>query len=225
MQGQSLMTKPQTCNAVLYSDGTLSFQKRKDTYPSKTVVEVYPFNESTHFPTIDSVLWKNNALNVKSVEFRDKIRPVSTARWFNGFENATSINLKNLDTSRDTNMNKMFSYCKGLTKLDVSGLDTSQVTDMDAMFAVCINLTNIPVSNFNTSKVKDMHSMFDSCFKLQSLDLSMFDTSNVTDFGYMFSGDKVMSTLHLTDNFVTEKAKDISGIFNDCEKLSNINVM
>lgn len=209
--------------AVLYSDGTLSFQKRKDTYPSKTVVEVYPFNESTHFPTIDSVLWKNNALNVKSVEFRDKIRPVSTARWFNGFENATSINLKNLDTSRDTNMNKMFSYCKGLTKLDVSGLDTSQVTDMDAMFAVCINLTNIPVSNFNTSKVKDMHSMFDSCFKLQSLDLSMFDTSNVTDFGYMFSGDKVMSTLHLTDNFVTEKAKDISGIFNDCEKLSNIN--
>ena len=210
--------------AVLYSDGTLSFQKRKDTYPSKTVVEVYPFNESTHFPTIDSVLWKNNALNVKSVEFRDKIRPVSTARWFNGFENATSINLKNLDTSRDTNMNKMFSYCKGLTKLDVSGLDTSQVTDMDAMFAVCINLTNIPVSNFNTSKVKDMHSMFDSCFKLQSLDLSMFDTSNVTDFGYMFSGDKVMSTLHLTDNFVTEKAKDISCIFNDCEKLSNINV-
>lgn len=210
--------------AVLYSDGTLSFQKRKDTYPSKTVVEVYPFNESTHFPTIDSVLWKNNALNVKSVEFRDKIRPVSTARWFNGFENATSINLKNLDTSRDTNMNKMFSYCKGLTKLDVSGLDTSQVTDMDAMFAVCINLTNIPVSNFNTSKVKDMHSMFDSCFKLQSLDLSMFDTSNVTDFGYMFSGDKVISTLHLTDNFVTEKAKDISGIFNDCEKLSNINV-
>lgn len=210
--------------AVLYSDGTLSFQKRKDTYPSKTVVEVYPFNESTHFPTIDSVLWKNNALNVKSVEFRDKIRPVSTARWFNGFENATSINLKNLDTSRDTNMNKMFSYCKGLTKLDVSGLDTSQVTDMDAMFAVCINLTNIPVSNFNTSKVKDMHSMFDSCFKLQSLDLSMFDTSNVTDFGYMFSGDKVMSTLHLTDNFVTEKAKDISSIFNDCEKLSNINV-
>ena len=210
--------------AVLYSDGTLSFQKRKDTYPSKTVVEVYPFNESTHFPTIDSVLWKNNALNVKSVEFRDKIRPVSTARWFNGFENATSINLKNLDTSRDTNMNKMFSYCKGLTKLDVSGLDTSQVTDMDSMFAVCINLTNIPVSSFNTSKVKDMHSMFDSCFKLQSLDLSMFDTSNVTDFGYMFSGDKVMSTLHLTDNFVTEKAKDISGIFNDCEKLSNINV-
>lgn len=210
--------------AVLYSDGTLSFQKRKDTYQSKTVVEVYPFNESTHFPTIDSVLWKNNALNVKSVEFRDKIRPVSTARWFNGFENATSINLKNLDTSRDTNMNKMFSYCKGLTKLDVSGLDTSQVTDMDAMFAVCSNLTNISVSNFDTSKVKDMHSMFDSCFKLQSLDLSMFDTSNVTDFGYMFSGDKVMSTLHLTDNFVTEKAKDISGIFNDCEKLSNINV-
>ena len=210
--------------AVLYSDGTLSFQKRKDTYPSKTVVEVYPFNESTHFPTIDSVLWKNNALNVKSVEFRDKIRPVSTARWFNGFENATSINLKNLDTSRDTNMNKMFSYCKGLTKLDVSGLDTSQVTDMDAMFAVCSNLTNISVSNFDASKVKDMHSMFDSCFKLQSLDLSMFDTSNVTDFGYMFSGDKVMSTLHLTDNFVTEKAKDISGIFNDCEKLSNINV-
>ena len=210
--------------AVLYSDGTLSFQKRKDTYPSKTVVEVYPFNEKDHFIPKTGTPWWNNRENVKSVEFRDKIRPLSTSCWFWEFENATSINLKNLDTSRTTSMYGMFWKCKGLTKLDVSGLDTSQVTDMDSMFAVCSNLTNISVSNFDTSKVTNMHSMFDSCHKLQSLDLSLFDTSHVTDFGYMFSGDKVMSTLHLTDNFVTEKAKDISGIFNDCEKLSNINV-
>ena len=202
--------------AVLYSDGTLSFQKRKDTYPSKTVVEVYPFNESTHFPTIDSVLWKNNALNVKSVEFRDKIRPVSTARWFNGFENATSINLKNLDTSRDTNMNKMFSYCKGLTKLDVSGLDTSQVTDMDAMFAVCINLTNIPVSNFNTSKVKDMHSMFDSCFKLQSLDLSMFDVTDTTN---MFTECRKLKTIYVSEGWSVAKVKSDTYMFSSCTSI------
>ena len=198
--------------AVLYSDGTLSFQKRKDTYPSKTVVEVYPFNESTHFPTIDSVLWKNNALNVKSVEFRDKIRPVSTARWFNGFENATSINLKNLDTSRDTNMNKMFSYCKGLTKLDVSGLDTSQVTDMDSMFAVCINLTNIPVSNFNTSKVKDMSN-------ITSINLSGWSTSNVTDTTNMFTECRKLKTIYVSEGWSVAKVKSDTYMFSSCTSI------
>lgn len=153
--------------AVLYSDGTLSFQKRKDTYPSKTVVEVYPFNEKDHFIPKTGTPWWNNRENVKSVEFRDKIRPLSTSCWFWEFENATSINLKNLDTSRTTSMYGMFWKCKGLTKLDVSGLDTSNVTDMAGMFAVCSNLTNLAVSNFDTSKVTNMHSMFDSCHKLQ----------------------------------------------------------
>lgn len=210
--------------AVLYSDGTLSFQKRKDTYPSKTVVEVYPFNEKDHFIPKTGTPWWNNRENVKSVEFRDKIRPLSTSCWFWEFENATSINLKNLDTSRTTSMYGMFWKCKELTKLDVSGLDTSNVTDMAGMFAVCSNLTNLAVSNFDTSKVTNMHSMFDSCYKLQSLDLSLFDTSHVTDLGYMFSGDSVMTTLHIPDNFVTSSAKDISGIMNGCKSLTNVNV-
>ena len=210
--------------AVLYSDGTLSFQKRKDTYPSKTVIEVYPFNEKDHFIPKTGTPWWNNRENVKSVEFRDKIRPLSTSCWFWEFENATSINLKNLDTSRTTSMYGMFWKCKGLTKLDVSGLDTSNVTDMAGMFAVCSNLTNLAVSNFDTSKVTNMHSMFDSCYKLQSLDLSLFDTSHVTDLGYMFSGDSVMTTLHIPDNFVTASAKDISGIMNGCQSLTNVNV-
>lgn len=215
--------------AVLYSDGTLSFQKRKDTYPSKTVVEVYPFNESTHFPTIDSVLWKNNALNVKSVEFRDKIRPVSTARWFNGFENATSINLKNLDTSRDTNMNKMFSYCKGLTKLDVSGLDTSQVTDMDAMFAACINLTNIPVSNFNTSKVKDMPNckhfinVFNGLTNCKTLKIKGMYAPNATSWGNTFLDMKSLTSLDLSGIDVS-KVTSFEGTFGRMDKITTIDL-
>ena len=210
--------------AVLYSDGTLSFQKRKDTYPSKTVVEVYPFNEKDHFIPKTGTPWWNNRENVKSVEFRDKIRPLSTSCWFWEFENATSINLKNLDTSRTTSMYGMFWKCKGLTKLDVSMLDTSNVTDMCGMFAVCSNLTTIDVSNFVTSKVTNMHSMFDSCYKLQSLDLSLFDGSQVTDFGYMFSGDSVMTTLHLPDKFVTSSAKTLAGMMNGCQALTTLNV-
>lgn len=143
--------------AVLYSDGTLSFQKRKDTYPSKTVVEVYPFNESTHFPTIDSVLWKNNALNVKSVEFRDKIRPVSTARWFNGFENATSINLKNLDTSRDTNVTdttNMFTECRKLKTIYVSeGWSVAKVKSDTYMFSSCTSIRGGSGKTYNRNQL------------------------------------------------------------------------
>lgn len=210
--------------AVLYTDGTLTFQKRKDTYASKTVQEVYPFNESDHFIPSTGTPWWNNRKNVKSVEFRDKIKPLSTSCWFWEFENATSINLKNLDTSRTTSMYGMFWKCKGLTKLDVSMLDTSNVTDMYGMFAVCSNLTTINVSNFVTSKVTNMHSMFDSCYKLQSLDLSLFDGSQVTDFGYMFSGDSVMTTLHLPEKFVASSAKTIAGMMNGCQTLTTLDV-
>ena len=80
------------------------------------------------------------------VRFEDKIRPVSTAKWFykrsaiRGFEN-----LENLDTSKVTDMSYMFMGCSNsnLTRLDLSTFDTSNVTNMTSMFTDCSRMTSL----------------------------------------------------------------------------------
>ena len=66
------------------------------------------------------------------------------------FENCnslTSIELKNLDTSKVTNMKFMFSHCKTVEELNTLNFDTSQVIDMTAMFEDC-PIEELDLKNF-----------------------------------------------------------------------------
>ena len=124
-----------------------------------------------------------------------------------------------LDTSRVTNMSKMFYYCAGLTSLDVTNFDTSNVTNMSRMFSGCSSLTSLDVTNFDTSKVTDMNRMFRDCSGLTSLDVTNFDTSNVTDMSAMFGSEetdsgglKNLNNLDVT-NFDTANVTDMSVMF------------
>ena len=99
--------------------------------------------------------------------------------------------IKNLDlsgwnTSKVTNMNRMFHFCDSLESLDLSGWDTSNVEHMNWMFFYCGSLKSLNLSGWDTSKVTDMCGMFSCCFRLISLDLSGWDTSNVKDMENMF---------------------------------------
>ena len=99
--------------------------------------------------------------------------------------------IKNLDlsgwnTSKVTNMNRMFHFCDSLESLDLSGWDTSNVEHMNWMFFYCGSLKSLNLSGWDTSKVTDMCGMFSCCFRLRSLDLSGWDTSNVKDMENMF---------------------------------------
>ena len=58
----------------------------------------------------------------------------SSSANYGTFYKTTSMNLANLDTSKVTDMNYMFSDCRSLTSLDVSNFDTSKVTNMSFMF-------------------------------------------------------------------------------------------
>ena len=67
-----------------------------------------------------------------------------------------------------------------------SDIDTSKVTNMDRMFNSCSRLTSLDLSSFNTSNVTNMSRMFSGCSKLTTLNLSSWNTSNVTNMGDMF---------------------------------------
>ena len=189
-------------------------------------------------------------INISKVVFDASFanaRPTSCCHWFDGCTNLTQIEgIENLNTEEVTNMGFMFWGCYDLTTLDVSNFNTQKVEYMRNMFASCGKLKSLNVSNFNTQKVKDMTQMFHNCNSLtsldvsnfntqnveemsfmfswceglNSLDLSKFDTQNVTDMSYMFWNSSALTTIYVSDKFVTTKVSfEADDMFMDCTSL------
>ena len=144
---------------------------------------------------------------------------------FANCSNLVSFNynsLASLDTSKMTNMNRMFLGCNSLTSLDLSNFNTSNVTSMEYMFYRCNSLTSLNLSSFNTSKVTNMGSMFSSCSNLTSLNVSSFNTSKVTNMNNMFY-DNMLTTLNLS-NFNTSNVTNMYNMFYSCKNLTTLNI-
>ena len=133
------------------------------------------------------------------------------------------INADNFDTSNVTTMRWMFCYCNALTTLDLSSFDTTKVTDMFAIFAYCNNLTSLNVSSFNTSKVTYMNGMFSGCSGLTSLNVNKLDTSKVTHMNGMFQNCSGLINLNLS-NFDTAKVTTMNSMFENCRALTNLDI-
>ena len=134
----------------------------------------------------------------------------------------TSIDISDFNTSKVTNMSKMFKDC-GVSGLDLSSFDTSHVTDMSHMFDNCNSLTNLDVTKFNTSNVTDMSYMFDNCINLASLDVTKFTTTNVTDMSHMFEACNSLTNLDVT-KFNTSNVTNMSYMFDNCRSLTSLDV-
>lgn len=145
--------------------------------------------------------------------------------YFNSFSmkqsQITSFDFSKYDTSKVTNMYRMFYTCTSLTSLDLSSFDTSKVTDMRNMFDGCHGLTSLDVSSFDTANVTDMFFMFRYCRSLTSLDLSNFDTTKVTTMYSMFENCSGLTSLDLS-NFNTSKVTDMYRMFCNCNALTHI---
>ena len=137
-------------------------------------------------------------------------------------KNILEIDLSSFDTSKVTNMGRMFSGMSNLTALDLSNFDTSYVTDMRSMFSSMSSLATLNPSNFDTSKVTNMNGMFYGMRSLTTLDLSNFDTSKVWDMEDMFGDMSSLTTLDLS-NFDTSKVMSMNHMFflNDKDKIKD----
>ena len=204
----------------------------------------YDLNEGNNEPG-----WLTQKENIYKVVFDASFacaRPTSCYRWFYGCTNLTEIKgIENLNTEKVTNMGFMFYDCYALTSLDVSKFDTQNVEDMSNMFASCEKLKSLNVSNFNTQNVKNMSLMFYNCIGLTSLDLSKFNTQNVenmnnmfrwckglnslnlskfdtqsvTNMSYMFWNSSALTTIYVSDKFVTTKVSSGAKMFQGCTSL------
>ena len=194
--------------------------------------------------------WSTQKEDINKVVFDASFanaRPTSCCKWFDECKNLTDIEgIENLNTEKVTNMGSMFSDCYVLAPLDVSKFNTQNVEDMSDMFAACVKLkslnvsnfdtqkvkymsnmfyncvglTSLDVSNFNTQNVENMSSMFSWCEGLNSLDLSKFDTQNVKDMSYMFWNSSALTTIYVSDKFVTTKVSlEADDMFKGCTSL------
>jgi surface protein len=107
----------------------------------------------------------------------------------------TAIDLRNLDTSLETNMASMFVGCSSLVSIiGLNQLDTSNVAIMRYMFENCASLTEIDLSSFDTRKVSNMIQMFNGCINLKTILVGdMWYVNNVTYSSSMFSNCKKLT--------------------------------
>ena len=163
-----------------------------------------------------------NILEIDLSSF-DTSKVTNMGRMFSGMSNLIALDLSNFDTSQVTDMRYMFSGMSNLIALDLSNFDTSMVTNMNAMFAGISKLTTLNLSSFDTSKVMDMGRMFSGMSNLTALDLSNFDTSYVTDMRSMFSSMSSLATLN-PSNFDTSKVTNMNGMFYGMRSLTTLDL-
>ena len=166
-----------------------------------------------------------NCYNLKSLDFTNfDTKNVSSMYFmFYGCSNLTSLDLTDFNTKNVKNMYGMFGDCSNLNSLDITNFNTAKVTDMGNMFLGCSNLTSLDLTNFNTAKVTDMHGMFKGCSALTSLDLTNFNTAEVRDMNCMFymldESSTALTTIYVSDNFVTTNVQNGENMFKNCTKL------
>ena len=145
--------------------------------------------------------WHNYRENILEIIFTGPITAgTSLSGLFAHLQNAITIEglyyftaAHGGDTSRVTNMSRMFYAAISLTTLDLSGWNTSSVLSMNSMFRGFGNVGNssslesLNLSGWDTSQVVDMGHMFFSASRLTELDLSGFDTSSVRNMSWMLA--------------------------------------
>ncbi len=117
-----------------------------------------------------------------------------------------------------------FAYTPGWTRAKVAIFHESfqryTPKSCKRWFNFCEQLTEIKHLDYlNTSQVTDMSAMFQGCQKLEELDLSNFDNSNLTDISAMFFMCINLTTIYVSDKWITTKGYKYEMTFFSCYKL------
>ena len=152
--------------------------------------------------------------------FANFTKLTSTAYWFYGCENLTTITgMSNLKTDNVTDINSMFGDCHSLKSIDFSSLNLSNVTNMHQVFEDCRALESIDFSGVNTENVTNMGDLFLNCKSLKTIDISSFNTKNVTKMTSMFYKCDVLTTIYVGEGWTTENVTESGEMF---EKSPNL---
>lgn len=97
-----------------------------------------------------------------------------------------NIEIDEWDTSKVTNMNSMFAYCRKFEGDGLGNWDVSNVRDMSSMFQECKNF-NGDLSSWKLPKITSLYLTFHKCSNFIGIGLENWDVSNINDISYAFS--------------------------------------
>ena len=186
--------------AVLSDNQDVISQDATGVTYGKTLTFFYDTNKSSYreaygvgpFTIPGDRAWESQSANITTVviddSFANDTTITSTAYWFYGFQNLTTITgISNLNTGYVTDMQFMFYDCNLLESVDVNGFNTANVTNMSGLFYKCHKLQTLNLRNFNTFKVTNMSWMFYGCYELTKIYAgSYWTTSSVNQSEEMF---------------------------------------
>lgn len=140
------------------------------------------FEEAAPVPRPRQKPFEEGAATVRTVIFKDRIRPRSCAWWFCSFQILEKVEgIELLDTALTESLRGMFCGCRSLQSLDLSAFGTSHVKDMAGMFFGCQELGSLSLWKTASPDAESLALMFRDCAKLRSIDLSQMDAHHVVD--------------------------------------------
>ena len=219
--------------AVLYSDGTLAFQKGEEpiaAYGDNVNSWLIPadWDNSETEDIVERAPWINNT-DITKVIFVDNIKGITTLNnYFYNLENLTEVqNASRLDISTVTNVNSMFRGCSSLTTLDISGWDLSAASSLgpfvSGMFSGDSNLKTINMSGW-THLPADCSNIFGRYCGLDgtkmTLNVTNWDVTSVTNMNGLFCSSSVETIIGL-ETWNTKNVTSMEQMFAGSSNLKN----
>lgn len=149
-------------------------------------------------------------------------RVTNMKRMFAGCTSLSTFDVQRFDTTNVRNMSEMFLGCN-MKNLYISDWKTPNLNYMDGMLKNCTNLTSLAISKWDTSRVVSMESLFENCRALSKIYFAKIDTTNVINMKNMFAGCESLTELML-DGFDTSSAQTMKGMFSGCKGLTTLNL-
>lgn len=115
--------------------------------------------------------WDHAMREIKTVVFKDAIKPKKINGWFQYMEQVESIDFSKLDTSEVTSFEGFLEDSKILKNVDISTLDTSNVTSFALMFRGS-GVESLDFSQWNMDKMTAVDSAVNRMPNLKKLNIS-----------------------------------------------------
>lgn len=140
------------------------------------------FTESVTAPSDSLSLFSylRNLEEIEGLSFMDTSKVTNMSRMFKDSPLLTHLDIEHFNTSSVLNMGGMFEGAESLESLDLNNWDVSKVENIEAMFAGAASLQNLKLNNWNTTNVKKMQRVFFFAMSLKDLNLSNWNTVNAS---------------------------------------------
>ena len=163
----------------------------------------------------------NNIIGLECTK-SGSIKQDNFSELFKNYSSLYYVDISKINLSDVLSMEDMFYGCSNLTEINADWQNTINCTDMSGLFYNCSSLKNITsfTEKVNVTNVEKVDYLFSGCFNLKNINCSKWNLSKTTSSSHLFENCGNVEIISLPQ--FSEKLENISYMFSDCEKLSEI---